>query len=122
MSEVVAKKLAQQINAVSYVESSALTQRNLKEVFDQAILAALEYRQSASSQLGKKSSNRSSTKNKMKKMEKVLSVDSSNNSDTGDTSPLNHASSIHHHNHHHVLDYNDHEERKRGWRALCCFS
>ncbi|KAK4292222.1 hypothetical protein Pmani_034997 [Petrolisthes manimaculis] len=44
VSEVLARRLAHQIGAVGYVESSALTQRNLKEVFDQAILAALEAR------------------------------------------------------------------------------
>ncbi|KAK3869695.1 hypothetical protein Pcinc_025019, partial [Petrolisthes cinctipes] len=44
VSEVAARRLAHQIGAIGYVESSALTQRNLKEVFDQAILAALEAR------------------------------------------------------------------------------
>ncbi|CAL1268650.1 unnamed protein product, partial [Larinioides sclopetarius] len=36
-----AKHLAAKIGAVSYIECSAMTQRNLKEVFDTALMAAL---------------------------------------------------------------------------------
>jgi len=42
VSELDAKRLANRLGARTYVESSALTQRNLKQVFDEAILAALE--------------------------------------------------------------------------------
>lgn len=41
-----AKQLAQQIDAVTYIECSALTQKNLKEVFDTALLTALRYQKS----------------------------------------------------------------------------
>lgn len=41
VNEEQARKLANRIGAEMYIESSALTQKNLKEVFDQAILCAL---------------------------------------------------------------------------------
>ena len=39
-----AQDLARRINATAYVETSALTQRDLKEAFDQAIVSALTHR------------------------------------------------------------------------------
>jgi len=42
ISREAAEKLAHELRAVKYVECSALTQKGLKNVFDEAILAALE--------------------------------------------------------------------------------
>ncbi|CAG2161824.1 unnamed protein product [Oppiella nova] len=41
----VARRVANKIGAVKYVECSALTQKNLKEVFDTSILTGIEYEQ-----------------------------------------------------------------------------
>lgn len=44
VSQTQARCLARRINAATYVETSALTQRDLKEAFDQAIVTALSHR------------------------------------------------------------------------------
>lgn len=44
IQESEAKKMAQTLGCESYVESSALTQKNLKEVFDAAILEGLRFK------------------------------------------------------------------------------
>ncbi|KAM3919296.1 rho-related GTP-binding protein RhoV [Leptodactylus fuscus] len=44
VSESQAQAVAQKIRAQTYVECSALTQKNLKEVFDTAILGAIEHK------------------------------------------------------------------------------
>uniref|UniRef100_A0AAY5K4C8 Ras homolog family member U n=1 Tax=Esox lucius TaxID=8010 RepID=A0AAY5K4C8_ESOLU len=46
-----ATQRTQEVGAVSFVECSALTQKNLKEVFDQAILASLQQSESVQSVL-----------------------------------------------------------------------
>jgi Ras family protein U len=44
VSEAQALCLARRVNAAAYVETSAITQRDLKEAFDQAIVSALTHR------------------------------------------------------------------------------
>lgn len=44
VAEAQARELARRIGAATYVETSALTQRDLKEAFDQAIVCALKRR------------------------------------------------------------------------------
>lgn len=105
VTEVAARRLAHQIGAVGYVESSALTQRNLKEVFDQAILAALEARNIPTLSRGGSSKRSFSRHRKM-----------GGSTRDGATEPLNsHAGR-------NTLEYTDDTSRKRGWRKLCCFS
>ncbi|NP_001387924.1 rho-related GTP-binding protein RhoU [Rattus norvegicus] len=58
--EEAAKLCAEEVKAVSYIECSALTQKNLKEVFDAAIVAGIQH--SDSQQQPKKSKSRTPDK------------------------------------------------------------
>ena len=49
-----AKKLAKGLGWENFIETSALTQHNLKEVFDEAIMASLKGRKSKKKQAAKK--------------------------------------------------------------------
>ena len=44
MTETEAKKLAKDLGCENFIETSALTQHNLKEVFDKVMMASLEGR------------------------------------------------------------------------------
>ncbi|KFO77067.1 RHOU protein, partial [Halcyon senegalensis] len=66
VAEEAAKLCAEEIKAASYIECSALTQKNLKEVFDAAIVAGIQY--SDTQQQPKKSKCR--TPDKMKNLSK----------------------------------------------------
>jgi len=54
IQEAEARKLAQTLGCESYVESSSLTQKNLKEVFDNAIVEGLRSRSSREKKVQKK--------------------------------------------------------------------
>ncbi len=56
VSDAEAKKLSSQLGCESYVESSALTQKNLKEVFDEAIMAGLKGRRRKERKAAKRAS------------------------------------------------------------------
>lgn len=49
VTEKEARARAQQMHACSYIECSALTEKNIKTVFDSAVLAAIEFRDSNNS-------------------------------------------------------------------------
>ncbi|XP_070590058.1 rho-related GTP-binding protein RhoU isoform X2 [Erythrolamprus reginae] len=66
VAEEAARLCAEEIKAASYIECSALTQKNLKEVFDAAIVAGIHY--SDAQQQPKKSKSR--TPDKMKNLSK----------------------------------------------------
>lgn len=74
ITEEEAQQRAERINAVSYVECSALTQHNLKDVFDLVILSALQYEgpaQAAEGKSGKKYKPSKKEKAAQRKAEKV---------------------------------------------------
>ena len=54
VTETEAKKLAKGLGCENFIETSALTQHNLKEVFDEAIMASLKGRKSKKKQAAKK--------------------------------------------------------------------
>lgn len=54
VAEAEAKKLANQLGCELYIESSSLTQKNLKEVFDEAIVAGLKGRRLKEKRAAKK--------------------------------------------------------------------
>ncbi|KAI9551852.1 cell division control protein 42 homolog [Daphnia magna] len=65
VGELEAIRLADRLGARTYVESSALTQRNLKEVFDEAIVAALSSNEELRRLTAASSSGRSRTGNRL---------------------------------------------------------
>lgn len=65
VGELEAIRLADRLGARTYVESSALTQRNLKEVFDEAIVAALSSNEDLRRLTAASSSGRSRTGNRL---------------------------------------------------------
>ena len=99
MTENEAKTLVQQIGAISYIECSALTQRNLKEVFDAAILAALD----RNGMFQRAEGGRKSKKSKHKKSDK---------SDMWSTLPAKTSKGS--------KDSKD-KKQKKGWKKFCCF-
>uniref|UniRef100_A0A2P2I0V9 Rho-related GTP-binding protein RhoU-like n=1 Tax=Hirondellea gigas TaxID=1518452 RepID=A0A2P2I0V9_9CRUS len=106
VTEASAQRFARHIGAYAYVESSALTQRNLKEVFDEALLAGLQFRASPGiSDTGGNNKNRG----RRKKTGGLLSCMSGDDYDDD-----------------HCCDDDAssdslRQDTKTGWRNLCCF-
>ena len=98
VTENEAKALTERIGALTYIECSALTQRNLKEVFDSAILAALD-RKGA---LQGPEEGRKSKKSKHKKSDKAGAAD------MWSTLPPKNSDE-------------KKEKQKKGWKKFCCF-
>lgn len=96
VTEAEAKKLAEEIGAVDYVECSALTQKNLKEVFDSAILSSLDMLKKPKSMKRNKSF-RKSKKDKKRSEQKLAQP----------VLPLRPLS--------------DCSVKKVGWKRFCCF-
>nr|KAG5702144.1 hypothetical protein BaRGS_010410 [Batillaria attramentaria] len=90
VSEEDAMKLAHQLGA-QYVECSALTQKNLKEVFDTSILTSLNWNET---ELTRSKSFRKSKRSKSKENTGVLAV-------AGGAETSSH--------------------KKAGWKKFCCF-
>ena len=58
LTEQQGRELAQKIGAKAFLECSALTQKNLKEVFIEAVRYALDKKQAEQKQLGKRRHNK----------------------------------------------------------------
>ena len=54
VTETEARKIAEDLGCENFIETSALTQHNLKEVFDEAIMASLKGRKIKEKQAAKK--------------------------------------------------------------------
>lgn len=104
--ENAAKHLAQQIGAVCYLESSALTQKNLKEVFDTAILVALQKLRSTAKNKGQKALTRKGFTHKQKQHQYCPAAMVLSN---GNLSA--HAQKV-------MIT----KQRKKGWKKYCCCS
>ena len=107
ITEDQAKSLAAEIGAISYVECSALTQKNLKEVFDTAILITLDIRNMLSSPAPKRGG---SKKWGSKKRSKNYKCSQDTNQFSQSTDSLKGASG-----------YHETVAPKKGLRKLCCF-
>ncbi|XP_006806230.1 rho-related GTP-binding protein RhoU-like [Neolamprologus brichardi] len=62
------QRLAQELGAASFAECSALTQKNLKDTFDSAILASIQYTESNNIQQQKRLTLRKKTPDKIKSL------------------------------------------------------
>ncbi|KAI1295663.1 Rho-related GTP-binding protein RhoU [Halotydeus destructor] len=124
-----ATKLAHKMGAFKYVECSALTQKNLKDVFDSAIVAAMNGHQAddlAQLEESKSHDILSWGKHTSKKLLSSISRESKKDKpDDNLDEPLNQTEEDHSHNHQHSKVYlptssRDFITKKPKWRKLVC--
>ncbi|CAG2105043.1 unnamed protein product [Medioppia subpectinata] len=107
----VAHRVANKIGAIKYVECSALTQKNLKDVFDTSILAGIEYEQ----QLLQKSNNKNTSN--------ILESSTSSTCQTPTTGALHPQQLFCRHSSskcNKKITNSSKNRLRKGWRRFCC--
>ncbi|GAB6021730.1 hypothetical protein CHUAL_004308 [Chamberlinius hualienensis] len=109
ITEMQAKTMAKLLGTETYIESSALTQKNLKEVFDTAIMVGLQH---SRQQLDKRKEDDSQNNNlSSKSFYKYKLIRMTSNRSCGEERIANVVHSSH---------KNTDKKARKGWKKLCC--